>query len=81
MFIICCMISVEYLLLMQCYRVTTSQHLTVAEYYTCMFSAACTPMVRYLIAVLVFCYIASVEYMLHMQCCKVAKMQPLIAVE
>ena len=71
------MISVEYLLLMQCYKVT-SQHLTVAEYYTCTFSADCTPMVRNLIAVLVICYMASVEYMLHMQCCMVAKMQPLI---
>ena len=66
---------------MQCYKVTTTQHLTVAEYYTCIFLADSTPMVRYLIAVLVICYIASVEYMLHMQCCKVAKMQPLIAVE
>ena len=81
MLIICYMISVEYLLLMQCYKVTTLQHLTAAEYCTHAFSADCTPMVRYLIAVLVICSIASVQYMLHMQCCKVAKMQPLIAVE
>ena len=81
MFIICCMISVEYLLLMQCYKVTTLQHLTAAEYYSCMCSADCKAMVRYLIAVLIICYIASVECMLHMQGCKVAKMQLLIAVE
>ena len=60
---------------------TTLQHLTAAEYCTCTFSADCTPIVRYLLAVVVICYIASVENMLHMQCCKVAKMQPLKAVE
>ena len=64
---------------MQCYKVATLQHLTAAEYCTSPYSADYTPMVRYLIAVLVICCIASVEIML--QCGKVAKMQPLIAVE
>ena len=62
--IICCILSAEYLLLMQCYKVATLQHLTAAEYFTFLFSAECTPMsmVRHIIAVRVTCYIASVKY-------------------
>ena len=64
---------------MQCCKVAKLQHLIVAEYNTCLFSADCIPMLSYFIAVLIVCYISSVEYMLHMQCCNVTKMQHLTA--
>ena len=64
---------------MQWCKVAKVQHLTVAEYNTCLFSADCIPILNYFIAVLIVCYISTVEYMLHMQCCNVTKMQHLTA--
>ena len=64
---------------MQCCKVAKLQHLIVAEYNTCLFSADVIPMLSYFIAVLIVCYISTVEYMLHMQCCNVTKMQYLTA--
>ena len=57
------------------------QHLTVAKYYMCLFSADFIPMLGYFIAVLIVCYISTVEYRLQMQCCNVTKMQHLTAAE
>ena len=64
---------------MQCCKLAKWQHLTVAEYYTCLFSADFIPMLSYFIAVLIVCYKSPVEYMLLMQCCNVTKMQHLTA--
>ena len=64
---------------MQCYKVAKLQHLIVAEYNTCLFSAEFIPMLSYFIAVLIVCYISTVVYMLHMQCGNVTKMQHLTA--
>ena len=65
---------------MQCCKVAKVQHLTVAEYNTCLFSADFIPMFSYFMAVLfIVCYISTVEYMLHIQCCHVTKMQHLTA--
>ena len=66
--IVCCIISVEYLQHMQCYKVALLQHLTVAEYYTYSFPADFIPIPSYYISVLIFCYIPSAEYLTHMQC-------------
>ena len=66
---------------MQCCKIAKLQHLTVAKYYTCLFSADFVPMLSYFIAVLIVCYISTVEYMLHMQCCNATKMQHLTAAE
>ena len=79
--IICCILSVKYLLLMQCYITATLQQLTAAAYYSCLISAYCVPVVSYFIAAFSICYVASVEYMLHMQCCRVAKIQNLTAAD
>ena len=64
---------------MQCCQVAKLQHLIVAEYNTCLFSADFIPMLSYFIAVLIVCYISTVEYMLHVQCCNVTEMQHLTA--
>ena len=79
--VICCILGVEYLLHIYCYKAATWQKLREAEYCSCSFSAGFTPVISYLIVVLIISSIASAEYMLHMQCCKVAKMQHLIAAE
>ena len=79
--VICCIFSVEYLVLIQCYKAAALQKQTEAEQYSCPFSSDYPPMVRYLIAVLNIPSIACVEYMLRMQCCKVVKMQHLIVAE
>ena len=73
MLMICCISTVEYLLLMQCYKTATLQQLRAAACCSCSFSAYFKPVVSYIIAALSICYVASVEYMLHMQCCRVAK--------
>ena len=52
---------------MLCCKVAKSQHLTVAEYYTCLYLADLIPMLSYFIALLIMCYISTFEYMLHMQ--------------
>ena len=54
--------SVEYLLHMQCCEVVKVQHLAVAEYNTCPFSADFITMLNYFIVVLIICYISTVEY-------------------
>ena len=64
---------------MQCGKVAKLQHLTVAEYNTCLFSADFIPMLSYFIVVHIVSYISTVEYMLYMQCCNVTKMQHLTA--
>ena len=69
--IFCCIISVEYLLHVQCCKVAKLQHLTVAEYSACPFSSDSIPVLSYFIAVLIICYVSTVKYMLHMQCCNV----------
>ena len=60
--VICCILSVEYLLLIQCYKAAALQKQTEAEYYSCPFSSDLSPMVSYLIAVLIIRSIACVEY-------------------
>ena len=79
--VICCILSVEYLRLIVCYKAAALQMLREAEYYSCPFSSDFSPMVSYLIAVLIIPSIACVQHMLRMQCCKVAKMQHLIVAE
>ena len=64
---------------MQCCKLAKLQHLTVAEYNTCLFSADFIPMLSYFMAVFIVCCISTVEYMLHMQCCNVTEMQHLTA--
>ena len=59
--VVCCILSVEYLLLIQCYKAAALQKQTEAEYYSCPFSSDLSPMVSYLIAVLIHS-IACVEY-------------------
>ena len=74
MLITCSMISVEYLLHIQSYKVANLQHLIVADYYTSSFLADFVAIIRYYIAVLIICYIPSAKYFPHMQCCWVSKM-------
>ena len=57
MLIICCMISVEYLLHMQCHKVANLWHPIVAENYTSSLPADCIALLSYYIAVLIICYI------------------------
>ena len=71
MLVICCILRAEYLLHIKCCKAATLQKLREAENGSCSFSADFTPMVCYLIAVIISS-ITSAEYMLHMQCCKVA---------
>ena len=75
------MISAEYLLHMQCYKVANLQHLIVAEYYTSSFPIGFIAILSYYIDVLIMCYIPSATYLLHMQCCWVSKIKHLIAAE
>ena len=79
--VICCILSVEYLLLIQSYKAAALQKQTEAEKYSCPFSADFIPVVSYLIAALFISSIPCVEYMLHMQCCKVAKVWYMIVTE
>ena len=62
--IIYCILSFEYLLLMQCYKTATLQ-LTAAAYCNCPFSAHFIPVISYFIAAFNICYVASVEYAAH----------------
>ena len=54
--IFCCMISVEYLLHMECYSVAKLQHLIMVEYNNSSFVTDCIPILEY-------------NIMLHTQCC------------
>ena len=58
--VICCILCVEYLLLIQCYKAAALQKQTEAEYYICPFSSDFSPMVSYL-TVLIISSIACVE--------------------
>ena len=73
--LICCiLLSVEYyLLFINCYKVAILQELIEAEYCSCLFSVDFTPVLSYLIVVIIIFSIASDGYMLCMQCCKVLK--------
>ena len=55
-FIICCIISVDYLLHVQCYKVANSKHLIVAEHYTYSFPADCIALLSYHISMLYATY-------------------------
>ena len=63
----CRIISVEYLLYVQYYKVAKLQDLIVAEFYTFSFSAGFIPFASYFIKVVFMCYVSRAEYI----CCKI----------
>ena len=55
--IIFCVIGVEYLRLMQCYKAAKLQHQAASVYQCYLFSADLIPMVSYFVAAFIICYI------------------------